>query len=190
MEPTQAKIKVPEIYDTILRTIQAIEPSAMIAGGCLRDLILGREVRDIDVFIPERDIGTIEQELAKISYLRSNLTETHEEYKGSSFISASIDYEGKGPPINLVCVKDITTIPAEFDFGLNQIYYKGEVITSTLAFDEDFHHQTFTLKYCENQERFYRCLARFRRIWQKYPTYRLVIPHEFLHYQIQPMDAF
>lgn len=184
MEPTQESIRVPEIYSMILRTIQAIEPSALIAGGCLRDLILGKEVKDIDIFIPSSDLGAIKRELDKISYVRGLLMEDQEEYKGSSFILASIDYTGKGPPLNLILVNDITTIPNNFDFGLNQISYRGDTIISTEAFNEDLQQQTFTLKWCENQERFDRCVRRFRRLWQKYPGYKLVIPPEFSHYQI------
>lgn len=45
--------EVPKIYDTILSDIQEVEPRAIIAGGALRDLVLGGMVKDIDIFIPD-----------------------------------------------------------------------------------------------------------------------------------------
>jgi hypothetical protein len=49
--------EVPAAWLEVLSTIQAVFPEAILAGGCLRDLVLGGEVKDLDVFIPHKMDG-------------------------------------------------------------------------------------------------------------------------------------
>jgi hypothetical protein len=43
---------VPAEWTDALLTVQSVIPEAILAGGALRDLILGGEVKDLDVFVP------------------------------------------------------------------------------------------------------------------------------------------
>ena len=43
--------EVPWAWTEVLRTVQSVHPEAILAGGALRDLILGGEVKDLDIFI-------------------------------------------------------------------------------------------------------------------------------------------
>src|SRR5689334_11499331 len=43
---------IPIEWREMLHTLQQAYPSAVIAGGCLRDLVFGGAVKDIDVFVP------------------------------------------------------------------------------------------------------------------------------------------
>lgn len=42
---------VPFAWDQALRTVQTVHPEAVLAGGALRDLILGGTVKDLDIFV-------------------------------------------------------------------------------------------------------------------------------------------
>jgi hypothetical protein len=50
--PGQTEIRVPQGWLDVLSKIQNEWPVATIAGGALRDLDLGRPIKDVDVFIP------------------------------------------------------------------------------------------------------------------------------------------
>lgn len=43
---------IPPAWRTVIETVRLYYPNAVIAGGALRDLGLGGEVRDLDVFTP------------------------------------------------------------------------------------------------------------------------------------------
>lgn len=40
-------------YTEIIKTIRSIAPQAHIAGGAVRDTILEKEIRDIDIFVDD-----------------------------------------------------------------------------------------------------------------------------------------
>lgn len=44
-------VTVPFAWAEALRTVQTVHPEAVLAGGCLRDLILGGQVKDLDIFV-------------------------------------------------------------------------------------------------------------------------------------------
>ena len=44
-------VTVPFAWAEVLRTVQSVHPEAVLAGGALRDLILGGTVKDLDIFI-------------------------------------------------------------------------------------------------------------------------------------------
>lgn len=44
--------RIPPTWRTVIETVRSVAPNAVIAGGALRDLALGGEPRDLDVFIP------------------------------------------------------------------------------------------------------------------------------------------
>jgi hypothetical protein len=44
--------EVPAKWLEVLSVVQSVFPQAVLAGGCLRDLALGGEVKDLDVFVP------------------------------------------------------------------------------------------------------------------------------------------
>ena len=46
---------VPKEWATLRNHVSVDHPGAVIAGGCLRDLILGAPVKDIDFFVPATD---------------------------------------------------------------------------------------------------------------------------------------
>jgi hypothetical protein len=47
---------IPEQWKKFLRTIQTLFPDAIIAGGALRDTIIDNVVKDVDIFISDRDV--------------------------------------------------------------------------------------------------------------------------------------
>jgi len=43
--------KIPDTWKQVLEDIQKVCPSAVLAGGALRDLVFDVEVKDLDIFI-------------------------------------------------------------------------------------------------------------------------------------------
>ena len=44
-------MKTVRDYETILSSIRRIAPEAHIAGGAVRDTLVGKAIRDVDVFM-------------------------------------------------------------------------------------------------------------------------------------------
>ena len=44
-------------YTTVLATLQQIAPEAHIAGGAVRDTILQKQIRDVDIFMSDEHVA-------------------------------------------------------------------------------------------------------------------------------------
>lgn len=50
--PTLSGHPMPPIWADVLRKVQSVFPTAIIAGGALRDLDHDRPIKDVDIFVP------------------------------------------------------------------------------------------------------------------------------------------
>jgi tRNA nucleotidyltransferase/poly(A) polymerase len=46
-------------YANIIKTIRSIAPQAHLAGGAVRDTILEKEIRDIDMFVDDDHVDEV-----------------------------------------------------------------------------------------------------------------------------------
>ena len=143
-------------YADLLAELQTIAPSAHIAGGAVRDTLLEKPIRDVDVFMDNEHV----EEAAKV--LRSRL--------GFVKVGAWVQYEGFSDPA-MTCVakfeKADETIPvciiglkswcaapdaniARFDFGVCMAAFDGENTIRAPEFDADVESKTFTLCRADN----------------------------------------
>lgn len=165
-----------------LRALQVLCPSAILAGGYLRDTILERPVKDIDLFCSE--LGD-DKRLALKALFPDAKPEQFSEwlaYQGNEVVAVWSLGECAGLPLQLIELAPGCS-PVDraksHDFGICQVWHDGTDADSTEAFYRDCHDRSFTLAHCEDQAQFDRSMRRFERLSKKYPDHELVIPQEF-----------
>lgn len=163
---------------------QGIQAEAVVGGGFIRDSLLGRPVKDIDVFV--RDIGAPGLRARRImaEHGRCKLTQAQSEYIGHGRVSGVFHME-EGPaglPTDLILSDgywdgDGRGLITAFDFGICQVAValclQGPLLTYTDAFLKDRTNETITVYRDESDTR---TPARLARLLQKYPGWR-VIPY-------------
>lgn len=165
MEPTQTTvtnpmdplhgISIPIEWTNLLIKFQQTDPSAMIAGGALRDLSLGRAPKDLDIFT----IHTPDVE---------NLGSSEMDYEGMQYVEAVVTFTTDlDIPINIIIHTPISNqaMLESFDFGLCQIGYNGKEIIKTPAYDWDLKYGVFTMRHTD---RYSRSIKRYARWLDRY----------------------
>jgi hypothetical protein len=91
--------EVPAEWLEVLRVIQSVFPQAVLAGGCLRDLVLGGEVKDLDVFVPYSNSSDKMDDLAHLSGWRLVPSSGDGDYGNLTAVVADVqDYVVPGIP--------------------------------------------------------------------------------------------
>ena len=178
----------------LLRDIQSIHPEAHIAGGYLRDLDNGREVKDVDIFLPAGN-------WAEAQLVEKMVTRTHPSVvrycpangDGVQYgitdpnVLEAIEYASDDgwPRVNLIKLMtrkacDMQINLARIDFGLCKIGYDGDVYC-TPDYIHDREEEQFTLRSCISEDAFLMSMRRYERLREKY-DWPLAIPAEFAHY--------
>lgn len=148
-------IEIPDEWCAILSDIRKHDPLAMIAGGSLRDLSLGRAPKDLDIFttfVPERN----------------DLAETGMDYDGMQYVKAVVTYPvDLDMPFNLVLHEPCTNeaMLESFDFGICQIGFGGTNLIKTKAFEWDVKYGVFTMRHTD---RYARSIKRYSRWLNRY----------------------
>lgn len=148
-------IHIPDFWHDALIDLQKLDPTAILAGGCIRDLYYGQEVKDLDFFTK----GPL-----------PNWAEPHKsniDYEGMQYIVAVGSFKVQSREANVIMVDGVEPIAIlnTFDFGFCQIGYDGKQIIKTPAFDWDFKHGLITMRHID---RYRRSLRRYARINQRY----------------------
>jgi hypothetical protein len=172
---------IPSEWRNLLNRVKAAAPSAMLGGGCLRDLFMFRTINDLDVFVRQDHPG---DEAGEFAAARTVIRETHpqllkvahEPYFTHTFNVRRVEYYGSPlgwPPVNLIGVAEhILTSPAalaaDFDFGLCQIVYDGTQVYASEAFHNDVENHTFTITLPQTEDQHENTMKRYERLRQKY----------------------
>ena len=136
----------PELWGAILRLVD--DPSAVIAGGCIRDFYLGVAPKDIDIFVsdPALTLGVNIADCWEVS-------SCYAEYKQDQPNDVVWVREGEmfGHSINLICRKSLATstkaLLDTFDFGILQVAYDKQhrvINTQTQRYDRQHGIATMT----------------------------------------------
>ena len=184
--PVQKSSKLGIDFDhlaDLLKVPQTHDPNAHIAGGYLRDHILGRVPKDIDVFVHHGAFKAIQHDLINKGFEITRVIHP-ERFRSNPEICAAADYRSpEGYLINLTGLSRPVTIQENlerFDFGICRVGFDGSKLVRHPDFDRDTDAKEFVLRRCDNKEQFFRSLSRAARLSIKYPEYSLVIPQEFL----------
>jgi hypothetical protein len=166
----------------LLSSIKPFAPEAHIAGGAVRDLILNRPVKDIDVFISSKNLFAVRNVILQRSPHEVNVHGT-EYFDWDPTIHTVAEYDGGGlTPVNLIGLNiDDLTIDKNirrFDLGLCWTAFNGTTCVSTPEFWHDVDRKEFTVRSCRNETQFSHTLRRHNRLKVKY-DWPLVVPPEF-----------
>lgn len=133
--------------DEILKiAIRVFGGKLMIAGGAVRDTLLNKPVKDIDIFIYDDDIDADEllKDLALFDKLCHSTTDYDSTdkivYGDSDQMTRLVDVSATkwGIPIQLVFVKDLNKHFDTFSVNLSKVKYSVEGLTMTREFINDF----------------------------------------------------
>jgi hypothetical protein len=184
---TTTNVRRVQYYDDILKALQqAISSSVHIAGGAVRDTILDRPIRDIDIFLPH----TAGEEAAALlrtefGYVKVGEWKQYLDFSDPMVVRvAKFEKADETIPICLIALaKDLSPHDniARFDFGLCMVAWTGggPTITSK-SFKRDVESQTFTLCRADNFAQFAYSMVRFEKLTtDRYKNWKLVVPSQF-----------
>jgi hypothetical protein len=181
-------------------------PSAIIAGGAVRDLCLGKEIKDIDVFISGDPKSRIVHAAKKRSHWIHNFRAFWQKVLQDRNwnIKVNTSSYNKDPAIDMVFsmynpdldFTMIDTVPKidviflvkpalqyfeeDFDFNICKAYFDGTKSKYTSGFVKDARNETITLAGpLDFRSINYSMNLHLPRIKHKYPNFKEVIPQKY-----------
>ncbi|WP_375292273.1 hypothetical protein [Sphingomonas melonis] len=143
---------IPPAWTELLHRIQAVCPTAVLAGGALRDLNNGREVKDLDIFIScraEQLADRAMQDLGEAGFAiawEKGDTTCYPEDQNLEVV-AIMDLLGFDLPVQLIFTNwDTDRILDRFDYGICRIAFDGEKVTTQACYHEDKRDRVFRLR--------------------------------------------
>lgn len=179
-----------EWTDALNKLREAGATDALIAGGAVRDFLLGREIKDIDFFMrsrgPEEDKRIAETAFTDAIVQHGELPEEYR-LQMPELASVYVSHEGLRDyrdifgdgqfPAQLIFLngseKDAYGLISRFDFGLCRAAFDGERALYTDEFLKDAFGLTMTLINADNMEK---SRHRYERLSAKYPEHRWIGP--------------
>jgi hypothetical protein len=144
-------------------------PSAIIAGGYLRDLYLGKTPKDIDVWLPDGEYSSKtlcgHRGISDSEYQRS-VTGV---FKDGDYEIIEVDWNRYAPL--LLGGPFWKFVIERFDMGICQIAWDGIDLHTTEAFKKDVENKTITYLRTWNEDS---KMSRIQRIRSKYPDWKFV----------------
>lgn len=172
----------PELWSAILCVMPV---GSVIAGGAVRDYLLGIKPKDIDVFSDitaeraapsEQEHGIVYSDPRFGLYRIENEYERFEEYAAVSNIACVSSGQLLGRRVDHVIIEGFTNgedLVAGFDFGLNRCWFDGEIHDTEQA-QHDRESRTATLLLTDRVER---SATRFQRLNERWGGgWRYVVP--------------
>lgn len=176
-------MQIPAKWVAVLAAIQTVAPEAFLGGGALRDLDLGREVKDLDVFVSEPNFTFVDMHLRMVWGYRLRSVQRLDYFGADPSVAEAREFTKDGePPLNIISLRDSFDFPGgldRFDLGLCQIGFNGSEVVRTGAYVTDAQHQTMTVSRCSSEAQMERTVARAERLRAKYPDWDLCIPDGF-----------
>lgn len=143
---------IPQEWCDILRAVQVYCPSAVLAGGCLRDRDNGRPVKDLDIFInaygmtdTDLPIYRLQESGFEITCELNDKTAYPEDQNLEVVLVATLHHPSLD--VQLIFTNwDTARIVERFDYGICRIAFDGEKITRPPEYDEDREARVFRLR--------------------------------------------
>lgn len=155
-----------------------------IAGGAVRDTILGRDIRDVDFFLDDTCSDAATPLLRALGYVKLGEWRQYEMFSDPNIARvAKFEKADETIPLCLIGLKGPCTPErnvARFDFGICMAHYDGDTPITTDAFDQDADNKTFTLLRADNSSQFAYSMVRHQKLTAtRYRDYQLMVPREF-----------
>jgi hypothetical protein len=190
---------IPQRWKDVLKALQENGfPEAIIAGGALRDLDHGREIKDVDIFVLDHGASSavLAKDLARaIGYRATNIiAPANSEYaigRRERPVTGIYEFEhenkmySNGIPFQIIAVQSVSGLkdfPAyvlqDFDLGICRIYFDGKTLVRAPEYTQDEITKTFTAYVPLSGRQLDLTKERVRRLSEKYPEFT-----SNLHYQ-------
>lgn len=174
-----------EHYNPILGAIQDLCPTAHIAGGAVRDTILDRPIKDIDLFLDDAHIEEAAQKLRdRFGYVKVGEWTRYEQFSDPA-VARLAKFERADETIPLCLIGLVTSKPMHknvdrFDFGVCMAAWDGIKIYKNNRFDADVAAKTFTLHRADDQPQFDYSMSRFKKLTgERYAGWTLAVLPQF-----------
>jgi hypothetical protein len=156
-----------------------------IAGGAVRDTILERPIRDIDIFIHHTDGSAAAVLLrSEFGYVKVGEWKQYEMFSDPMVACvAKFEKADETIPVCLIGLKDDLHPQhniERFDFGVCMAYWHGREFKTTDQFKADIEQKTFTLYRADNYHQFAYSMVRYKKLTaDRYQGWSLSIPDQF-----------
>lgn len=170
---------IPRAWVNELARLESLEMRGFIAGGAVRDLILRRPHKDVDIWLPAH----YEEQAARVAIARGWRVILEGGYVPTRIL-AVYEYEAEGETFNVIVAREQTTeeILGKFDFGISRAsihLLPGPVLSDrpyapecelqvNPEFMEDMGRKVFKVRHDNGAAR---TLARWERIRERYPDW-------------------
>jgi hypothetical protein len=179
-------IRQVQHYGDILGTLQQAIPSSVhIAGGAVRDTILDRPIRDIDIFLHHSD-GDPAAALVrtKFGYVKVGEWVQYLSFSDPMVVRvAKFEKADETIPLCLIGLAEKLSPRdniARFDFGACMAAWDGGSMITDGCFRRDIERQTFTLCRADDFAQFSYSMVRFEKLTaDRYKDWGLVVPSQF-----------
>lgn len=175
---------VPQRWLDVFYTIQRRIPEAVLAGGCLRDLALGGEVKDLDVFIPyepEISQGIVNLMARGEGWVPGQVIAIGDYVAGFGTevpLVQEFRVHGLDQPVQIIHLANGPTgehfnssyVISRVDFGACMVAIDHRGLNYNGHFLRDIRQHQFTLLRAESEEQVVRSYRRAQRLLKKYPT--------------------
>jgi hypothetical protein len=142
----------PQLWDTILAALKPTFPSAVIAGGAVRDYLLGVEPKDIDVFV-NANLTKLSVRIEDFDFVRMEPNIEYEHWTEDQkhpvagvldghYLPTNIPVQLIGRPHEGFSAKSLVN---DFDIGITQCWYDGDGVCETSACAADHENMTLTI---------------------------------------------
>jgi len=186
---------LPPLIVQLVTDLKAIDPRAHIAGGAIRDLLLGKQVKDYDIFVPaftDDAFQSIKGGITQMDVQKMLGAPTYSDY-GRQYhqwdpeLMGVANYKIDGCDVQVIWVKsehaDIYQNVERFDLGVCRV---GCDTSWSLVYGDGFvadvRDKVFRLRTCKNPSQFSNSISRINRLKQKYIEWGVYIPAQFGDY--------
>ena len=167
------------------RDQDSLNSTAHVGGGAVRDTLLERPIKDIDLFLDA--VATDEAAAllrSQFGFVKVGEWESYEMFSDPAVIRvAKFEKAEEAIPICLIGLKHPRMMQANlerFDFGICMAAWDGEVVYTASEYNTDIERKTFTLCRADDQAQFNYSMSRFDKMTaDRYAGWRLVVPAEF-----------
>lgn len=143
----------------------------VIGGGALRDSILNRPIKDVDVFMRAKDHITLDSELTR----KIHTPIIYQLYGRSDMYGAwnlSQQIEGYDVQLILADFEQKEDLAHTFDIGLSRVTYDGDSLYVSDEFLTDAADKALRIRRADNDHELERSLRRVERLREKYQDFR------------------
>lgn len=165
-----------QLLTDLCRRIRAVAPNAIIGGGAPRDLFLGGNVKDIDVFVQceEQCFAGLCESIA--NHLKGTITTSAAYVHAPSY---NISVPEFAQELNVVLRENVSPLMdvGDYDFGISQIACDGLTVIRTAAQQRDVANNTVTYMHAAEDKPEWHVKSsanRLARILAKYPSLKPV----------------